>query len=109
MSLIEQYESLKKNGTWVDRLQFLRTLSDPVSIENYLKRPTADYEDMRLRIRFTLLNKDQGSLLEIFNQSGLPAEQRLKAAEAWLRLEKDENNVHNLIVNTIQDKSIPSR
>ncbi|CAF1154529.1 unnamed protein product [Rotaria sordida] len=89
MSSIEEYELLKKRGTWTDRLIYIRSLPDRTQIETHLKQ--------------------SANLLDIFNADNLPVRQRGKAAEAWLRLEVDEKQVHQFVINAINNKNIPRR
>lgn len=107
MSLIEQYKSLKDNGTIIDRLKYLRTIADPTAIFNSLNQSTFNYDDTVLSIVYALATKNQQILLDLFNQVELPVQLRIKAAEGWLKLEKDEKSVHQFIINTLEEKSMP--
>jgi hypothetical protein len=37
----------------------------------------------------------------------LPVRQRIEAAKAWLQLQKDEQQIHQFVVETITDSNIP--
>ena len=108
MSLFEEYESLKRRGTWMARLNYIRSLPDQTAIEAYLKQSVSD-GDLQMFLFLSLSNKNQSNLLEIFNANHLPVRQRTKAGEAWLRLAIDEEQVHHFVTTTTIDPNIPRR
>ena len=108
MTLVEKYESLKRSGAWMDRLNYIRSLPDRTAIETYLKQSGSD-DDRQMLLSLFLSSKNQVQLLERFQTDHLPVRQRIKAADAWLRLEIKEQQVHQFVVTTITDPNLPRR
>jgi hypothetical protein len=108
MSLIEKYELLKKQGSWTDRLNYILSLSDKTEIESYLKKSSfISYDDLQMLVFLSKSTKNQPNLIEIFKTDSLPVRQRADAGKAWIRLEKDEKQVHQFVIETITDSNIP--
>jgi hypothetical protein len=108
MSSIDEYESLKHSGTWMNCLAYIRSLPNPAQIETHLKT-SASHDDLRMLVFLSSSMKNQVNLLEIFNADALPIRERIKAGQAWLRLESDEQMVHTFVVNTMKDENMPRR
>lgn len=108
MTLIEEYESLKRSGAWLDRLNYIRSLPDRTAIETYLEQSGSD-DDRQMLLSLFMSNKNQVQLLGRFQTDHLPVRQRIKAAEAWLRLEINEQQVHQFVVTTSTDQNLPRR
>jgi hypothetical protein len=108
MSSIDQYESLKDDGTWNDRVKYVLSLSDKNQIYKHLKESlNSSYDDLQMFIFLSISTKNQGNLLEIFKKDSLPVKQRSQAGKAWMKLQKDEKQILNLIVETINDQNAP--
>jgi hypothetical protein len=108
MSSISKYESLKVDGTWVDRLKYVLSLSDKNQIEKHLKESlTTSYDDLQMFIFLSISTKNQNNLLKIFKTDSLPIKQRSIAGKYWIKLQKDEKQIENFILQTINDKNFP--
>ncbi|CAF1192166.1 unnamed protein product [Rotaria sordida] len=108
MSSINQYELLKKDGIWRDRLKYILSLSDKNDIEKHLKQSSlSSYDDLQMLIFLSLTTKNEKNLLEIFKTDSLPTQQRAIAGQHWIKLQKDEKQIHNFIVESINNKDIP--
>ncbi|CAF4476503.1 unnamed protein product, partial [Rotaria sp. Silwood2] len=81
MSSINQYELLKTNGSWKDRLKYVLSLTDKNDIEKHLK---------------------ESSLSSIDDLKMLTS-----AGQRWIQLQKDPKQIHNFIVESINDKNLP--
>lgn len=109
MSSINKYESLKTDGSWIDRLKYVLSLSDKTEIEKHLKQSLASsYDDLQIFIFLSKSTKNQKNLLEIFKTESLPVKQRAMAGKGWIQLQKDEKPIHDFLIETINDKNIPS-
>ncbi|CAF2271738.1 unnamed protein product [Rotaria magnacalcarata] len=108
MTSIDQYESLKSNGTWQDRLTYVVSLSDKNEIENHLKRSAStSYDDLQMLIFLSWLTNNDRNLLEIFKSPSFPTRQRAIACQRWLLLQKDEKQILDFLVTFTNDKTIP--
>jgi hypothetical protein len=108
MSSINKYDSLKSDGTWTDRIKYILLLSDKTEIEKDLKQSlTLSYNDLQMYIFLSISTKNKKNLLEIFQTESLPVRQKAIAAKGWLRFQKDEKEIHNFLVESINDKTIP--
>ncbi|CAF2126601.1 unnamed protein product [Rotaria magnacalcarata] len=108
MASIDQYESLKSNGTWQDRLTYVVSLSDKNEIENHFKKSAStSYDDLQMLIFLSWLTKNDKNLLEIFKSPSFPTRQRATACQRWLLLQKDEKQILEFLVASINDKTIP--
>lgn len=108
MSSIEKYELLKKEGSWIDRLKYIRSLSDKTEIEVYLKKSSiTSYEDLQMLGFLSKSMKNLINLMEIVKMEALPVCQRAEAAKAWLQLQQDPKQIHQFVVETITDSNIP--
>ncbi|CAF4129871.1 unnamed protein product, partial [Rotaria sordida] len=108
MSSINQYELLKKDGIWRDRLKYILSLTDKNDIEKHLKQSSlSSYDDLQMLIFLSLTTKNEKNLLEIFKTDSLPTQQRAIAGQHWIKLQKDEKQIHNFIVESINNKNIP--
>ncbi len=108
MSLIEKYELLKHEGSAIDRLEFILSLSNKTEIEIYLKKSAVrSYDDLQMLVFLSKSTKSQTNLIEIFKTDAFPVHQRADAAKAWLRLQKDEKQIHQFVIETILDSNIP--
>ena len=108
MSSVDKYESLKDDGTWMDRIRYVLSLPDKNKIEQHLKQSsTTSYDDLVMFIFLSRSTKNEKNLLEIFQTNSLPVRQRARAAKSWLELIKDEKQVFDLITDSINDKNIP--
>jgi hypothetical protein len=108
MSLTEKYELLKREGSSIDRLKYILSLSDKTEIEIYLKEyATRSYDDLQMLVFLSKSTKNQANLIEIFKTDSFPVCQRANAAKAWLQFQKDEEKIHQFVVETITDPTIP--
>ncbi|CAF3513550.1 unnamed protein product [Rotaria socialis] len=108
MASIDQYESLKSNGTWQDRLTYVVSLSDKNEIENHLKKSAStSYDDLQMLIFLSWLTKNDKNLLEIFKSPSFPTRQRATACQRWLLLQKNEKQILEFLETSINDKMIP--
>jgi hypothetical protein len=108
MSLIEKYELLNKQGSWIDRLKYILSLPNKTEIETHLKKSSfVSYDDLQTLVFLSKSTKNQTNLIEIFKSDSLPVRQRIEAAKAWLQLQKDEQQIHQFVVETITDSNIP--
>ncbi|CAM4963222.1 unnamed protein product [Rotaria socialis] len=107
MFSINEYQSLKINGTWRDRLQYVLSIPNKDSIENYLKESLfSSYDDLKMLIFLSVSSKNDKNLMEIFKNDSLPIHQRISAGQYWIKFQKDEKQIHNLLVEVINDKNI---
>jgi hypothetical protein len=67
----------------------------------------SSYDDLQILIFLSKSNKNQKNLLEIFKTDSFPVTLRIVAAKNWLRLEKDEQQIHDFILEAINEKSLP--
>jgi hypothetical protein len=108
MSVISKYESLKIDGTSIDRLKYILSLNDKNQIEKYLKESLkTSYNDLQMFIFLSNLTKNETNLMEIFQTDYLPIKQRILAGKSWIKLQKDEKQIQNFIVQTINNKNLP--
>jgi hypothetical protein len=108
MSVISQYESLKKNGSSVDRIKFISSLKDKNEIEEYLKESSkTSYNDLQALIFLSNSIKNDKNLLEIFQTESLPIKQRVFAGKSWIKLQKDSKQIENFLVDTINNPNVP--
>ncbi|CAF2821052.1 unnamed protein product [Rotaria sp. Silwood2] len=108
MASIDQYESLKSDGTWQDRLTYVVSLSDKNEIENHLKKSAStSYDDLQMLIFLSWLTKNDKNLLEIFKSPSFPTRQRAIACQRWLLLQKDKKQILEFLITFINDKTIP--
>ena len=108
MSLISQYESLKKNGSSVDRIKFIASLKNKNEIEQYLKESSkTSYTDLQSFIFLSNSTKNDKNLLEVFQTESLPIKQRVFAGQSWIKLQKDPKQIENLLVDTINNPNVP--
>ena len=108
MSLIENYEQLKRQGSWKDRIDYILSLPDKTEIEIYLKKSALiSYDDLQTLVFLLKSTKNQKQLIEIFKTDALPVRQRVEAAKAWLQLEKDEKQIHQFVIENVTAENIP--
>jgi hypothetical protein len=106
MSTINKYELLKTEGTWQDRLQYVLSLSNKTEIEAHLKE-SATYDDLQMLVFLSKSTKNEKNLFEIFKTDSLPTGQRIIAGKGWLKIPKDEKQIYEFIVDTMNDRHIP--
>ena len=107
-SITGGYELLKTDGTFVDRIKYILSLSDKSQIEKYLKESSlTNYDDLKMLIFLSKLTKNQKQLLEIFENDLLPVKQRSYAGKCWIQLEKDIKQIENFLVESIKNKILP--
>ena len=106
MSSINKYELLKNDGTWTDRVKYVSSLPDKSEIEKYLKE-SSSHDDLQMLLFLSKFMKNEKNLLEIFQNDSFPVKQRAIAAKTWLQLQTDENQLHQFIVETLNNKNIP--
>ncbi|CAF3580917.1 unnamed protein product, partial [Rotaria sp. Silwood2] len=109
MSLINEYESLKLAGTtYQDRLKYILSLSNKNEIEKYLKDSLfSSYDDLQMFISVCLSTKNDKNLLEIFKTDSLPIKQRILAGQYWIKFQKDEQKIHDFLIESINNKNLP--
>jgi hypothetical protein len=108
MSSIENYERLKKQGSWKDRIDYILSLSDKIEIEIYLKKSSfISYDDLQMLVFLSKSTKNRMHLIEIFKTDSLPVRQRIEAGKAWIQLEKDEKQIHQFVIETITASNVP--
>ncbi|CAF5194983.1 unnamed protein product, partial [Rotaria magnacalcarata] len=91
MFSINEYQSLKSNGTWRDRLQYVLSIPNKDSIEKYLKESLfSSYDDLKMFIFLSVSSKNDKNLMEIFKNDSLPIHQRTSAGQYWIKFQKDE-------------------
>lgn len=106
MFTINQYQSIKIDGTWNDLIQYVRSLSAKDELENYLKQ-SSSYEDLKVLIFLSKSTKNAKNLLQIFQTASLPIKQRAIAGKGWLKIQTDEKLIHHFIIDMIADRNIP--
>ncbi len=106
MSTINKYELLKSEGTWKDRLKYILSLLDKTEIEKHLKQ-SSSYDDLKMLVFLSKSTKNEKNLLQIFKTDSLPIKQRAIAGKNWLKIQKNEKQIYELIVETMNDKNIP--
>jgi hypothetical protein len=106
MSTINKYEFLKSEGTLNDRLQYVLSLSDKSEIEKYLKE-SSSYVDLQMLIFLSKSTKNEKNLFEIFQNDSLPIRQRIIAGKCWMKIQKDEKQIVEFIIEIINDKNFP--
>ncbi|CAF4820257.1 unnamed protein product [Rotaria sp. Silwood1] len=108
MSSINQYELLKTNGSWKDRLKYVLSLTDKNDIEKHLKESSiSSYDDFKMLSFLSLSIKNEKNLFDMFKNNSLPTKQRATASQRWIQLQKDPKQIHNFIVESINDKNLP--
>lgn len=107
MTSMEEYELLKKEGSWMDRLKYILTLSNKTEIETQLKSSMSSYEDVQMLLFLSKLTKNQTNLMEIIKKDVLPTHQRMEAAKIWLQLEKDHTKIHQFVTEIVTDSNNP--
>jgi hypothetical protein len=108
MSSINKYESLKIDGTLIDRIKYVLSLSDKSEIEKHLKESfKSNYDDAQTFIFLSISTKNDKNLLEIFKTDSLPTKQRVHAGKCWIQLQKDVKQIENFLVETINEKNCP--
>ncbi|CAF4966573.1 unnamed protein product [Rotaria sp. Silwood1] len=108
MSSINQYELLKKDGTWKDRLKYILSLTNKNDIEKHLKESSiSSYDDFKMLSFLSLSIKNEKNLFDMFKNNSLPTKQRATASQRWIQLQKDPKQIHNFIVESINDKNLP--
>ncbi|CAF1164464.1 unnamed protein product [Adineta ricciae] len=108
MSTIDIYELLKINGTWSDRINYIRSLSDKNVIEQYVKQSTS-YEDLQLLVLLSKSIKNEKNLFEICKTSTYPIGQRIIAARSWLEIQTDEQVIYDFTIDIMTNESYPER
>lgn len=107
MSSLNDYELLKSNGTWKDRLKFIISSSNKDFFEKHLKESSySSYDDLEMLNFLSLFNKNEKNLIEIFENENFPIKQRFTAGHYWIQLQNDKNKIHNFIIETINNKNI---
>ena len=104
--MINKYESLKNEGAWNDRIRYVLSLSDRNELENHLKQ-SSSYEDIQMFVFLSKSNKDEKNLLQIFQTHTLPIKQRAIAGKSWLKIQRNEQQIHDFIIEMVNDQSIP--
>ncbi|CAF4467932.1 unnamed protein product [Rotaria sp. Silwood2] len=108
MSSINQYELLKINGSWKDRLKYILSLTDKNDLEKHLKQSSeSSYDDLKMLISLSLSTKNEKNLFDIFKNNSLSTKQRASAGQRWILLQKDPKQIHKFIVESINDKNLP--
>jgi hypothetical protein len=108
MSSINKYESLKTDGSWTDRIKYAVSLSDKSELEQHLKKSSqTSYDDLQMLVFLSTSTKNEKNLLEIFRNETLPVKQRAHAGKFWTRLQKDDKQVQEFLVKSIDDKNLP--
>jgi hypothetical protein len=105
MSTINKYELLKSEGTWKDRLNYILSLLDKTEIEKYLKQ-SSSYDDLQMLVFLSKSTKNERNLVEIFKTDSLPIKQRVIAWKGWLKIQRDEKQIYEFIVETMNNKNI---
>ena len=106
MSIIKKYESLKTDGTWKDRVKYVISLSNQTELEKHLKQ-SSFYDDLQMFIFLLKSTKNEKNLLDIFRTNSLPIRQRTIAGKGWLKLQQNEKQIHEFMLETINDTNIP--
>jgi len=107
MSSINKYESLKIDGTWIDCLKYILSLPDKTEIEKHLKESLkTSYDDLQMFIFLSKSTKNEKNLLEIFQEDSLPVKQRATAGKCWIQLEKNEKEIFDFMIKSINDKNL---
>lgn len=106
MFTINKYELLKSEDTWKDSLKYVLSLLDKTEIEKHLKQ-SSSYDDLQMLVFLSKSTKNEKNLLEIFKADSLPIKQRAIAGKNWLKIQKNEKQIYELIVETMIDKNIP--
>ena len=103
-----KYDELKREGNRVDRVKYLLSLTDKSEMEIHLKKTaSSSIDDLQLLVILSSLTKNDRNLLEIFHNVSLPIEERIKAANHWITLAKDEKSIEEFLVQTINDENTP--
>ena len=77
-------------------------------MEIHLKKTAgSSIDDLQLLVFLSFLTKKDQNLLEIFKNVSLPIEERIKAGNHWIQLTKDEKNIEEFLVQTINDENTP--
>ena len=105
MSSTIEYELLKIEGTWKDRVKYVLSLRDKNELQKYLYQ-SSSYEDTRMLVFLSKSIKNKENLLPIFKTDSVQIFQRAIAAKAWLKLEKDERQIFKFIVEIVNDGNI---
>lgn len=107
MATVTKYELLKTEGSWKDRLNYVLLLSDKTDLQNYLKQSSC-YDGIKMLVFLSKSTKNTTNLLEIFKTDTFPIIQRTIAAKNWLKLQTDEKQICEFIIETINDRNISS-
>lgn len=108
MSSISQYQTLKVEGSWVDRVKYVYSLSDKTELKQFLKQSAASsYDDLQMWVFLATMTKNSTDLLDIFRDESLPAQQRARAGGLWISLQKDPQQVQDFVVQSINDPRVP--
>ena len=108
MSSISKYESLKHNGTFIDRAKYIVSLSEKSELENHLKQSLqTSYDDLKAFIFLSDWTKNEQNLLQIFQGDALPLKRRVAAGKSWIKLQKDHKQVKHLLIETINNPNVP--
>jgi len=100
------YEILKFEGTWNDRVRYVRSLSDKNQLEDYLKQSTT-YDDVQMLIFLSKITKNEKNLLDIFKTDSYPIHQRIKAVKIWLQLQTNQQHIYDFVIDVINQKNLP--
>jgi hypothetical protein len=106
MSSINKYELLKIEGTWTDRIKYILSLSNKTEIEKHLKQ-SSSYDDLKMFVFLSKSTKNEKNLLEIIKTDSLPLRQRIIAGKGWLKIQKDEEQISEFIIETLANTNIP--
>ena len=109
MSSLSQYQSLKNDGTFNDRVKFILSLKDKGEMEEYLRGSLdKSYDDLQIFVFLSNLTKNETNLLKVFQNESLPIGQRILSGKYWIQLQKDPKIVQNFLIETINNKDHPS-
>ena len=108
MSSISKYESLKNDGTSINRMKHILSLSDKSELEQHLKKSfQTSYDDLQALNFLSDLTKNEQNLLQIFQADALPIKQRVAAGKSWIKLQKNQQQVEILLIETINNPNVP--
>lgn len=108
MSSITKYESLKNDATFVDRVKYIVLLKDKNELETHLKQSlTTSYNDLQMFIFLSKTTKNQENLFEIFKTDSLPTKLRSYAINSWMKLNQDQKQIENFVIQSVNDQNIP--
>jgi len=107
MSSVETYQSLKLDGSWIDRVKYIISLSNKTELENHLKQSlTTSYDDLQMFIFLSTSTKNADNLLAVFQNGTLPVKQRSQAIKYWFQLQTNSELVEKFVIETINDPNI---